>query len=185
MSVSCRPPSAPAPLGPADSEGLLQGSAGHGLELEVLAIVQQQMREPHYPALTWAAPYRPVTRSSDQHRPCWNYMVRRGFLRCAYVSNNEVAMGTFGTGPFSNDGALDLCSTALRVGPLISAAKSWNGSSSGSGTVPTCWDRSSFPTRSSRRPRSWQPPCPAVTACGRTWSIGLRGRRDPASYAGW
>src|SRR6266568_3807556 len=35
-------------------------------------------------------------------------MVERRFLRCASISNNEVAMGTFGTGPFSNDGALDL-----------------------------------------------------------------------------
>src|SRR5262249_331750 len=35
-------------------------------------------------------------------------MVKRGFMRRVSISNNEVAMGTFGTGPFSNDGALDL-----------------------------------------------------------------------------
>src|SRR5262249_22265604 len=48
------------------------------------------------------------------------------------------------TGPLTS-------STSSRVSPPTGAASVSNGSSSGSRTVPTCWDGSSSPTRLSRR----------------------------------
>jgi len=87
--------------------------------------------------------------------------------------DRETDMGTFGTGPFGNDGAPDLLDK-LADQPDSQRRGVMQRIFLRSGNAPTCWGGSSFPTRSSRQLRWlrwWRPACPAVRALGRTWPI--------------
>jgi hypothetical protein len=60
--------------------------------------------------------------------------------------DREAGMGTWGTGPFSSDGALDLLDV-LGTQPASQRREALERIFSESGTVPACWDGSSSPMR--------------------------------------